>query len=301
MAQAFLNALIRASVISLIAIGLTMSYKMLKFANFAHVELVALGAYLVVLFRSIGLPIVLAGILSIVVTGCIGILVDVATFKKIRNANTVTLMITSFGVGIIIQNLLRVFWGTGIRDYAIGLQRPILFLGMRITMVQIWIIITACLSMIAFHLLLHRTRLGKAIRAIADDPALSQASGIDTEEVTRWVLFLVAGLAALGGILLGLDTQLSPRMGFAVIIPVFAATILGGIGNPYGAMVGALVLGMAENFGLYINWGRIITLNGLLGDMSLYIPTGYRIAISFGILIVVLLFYPSGIFGERSG
>ena len=154
--------------------------------------------------------------------------------------------------------------------------------------------------MFALHLLLHRTKLGKAMRASSDNPELAQASGIGTERIITYVWFIAISFASLGGILIGMETYILPYMGFAIIVPVFCATIMGGIGNPYGAMLGALVLGFAENFGLYINFGKIINLGGTFNlSNDLFIPTGYKSAISFVMLILVLLIRPRGILGKK--
>jgi branched-subunit amino acid ABC-type transport system permease component len=139
------------------------------------------------------------------------------------------------------------------------------------------------------------------MRASSDNSALAQASGIATERLVLWVWFIAASFAAVGGILLALETYLLPHMGFAIIVPVFCAAILGGIGNPYGAMLGALALGFAENFGLYLNFGNILNLGGLFDFATeLHIPTGYRDAIGFGILIAILIVKPSGIMGKKA-
>lgn len=301
MLQIVFNSLIRASQLSLVAVGLTMTYDLLGFANFAHVEFLAIGAFLAYLFNvTLGLNLLLSAAIAIVLVGGVAVLSDRLVFKRLRNANRVVLMITSLGLGMALRNGIRAFWGAGIRSYDLPLQRPYVVGGLRITPVQIWIIVAALATMVAFHLLLHNTKLGKAMRATSDNAALAQASGIDTKQVITWVWFLSGGLAAFGGILIGVDTQIAPRMGFAIVIPIFAATILGGLGNPYGAMVGALILGFAENFGLYLDFGRIFTLNGLLGNIGeVYIPTGYKLAISFIIMIGVLLIKPSGILGKR--
>lgn len=301
MLQILFNSLIRASQLSLVAVGLTMVYDLLGFANFAHVEFLALGAFLAFLFNvTLGLNLILAALIAIVLTGLITVLADKLVFKKLRKAGRVTLMITSLGLGMALRNSLRAIWGAGIRSYALPLQESYIIGGLRITPVQVWIIISALVAMVAFHFLLNNTKLGKAMRATSDNSALAQASGIDTRKVITWVWFLSGSMAAFGGILIGVDTQIAPRMGFAIVIPIFAATILGGLGNPYGAMVGSLILGFAENFGLYIDFGKVFTFNGLLGDVGeIYIPTGYKIAISFIIMIVVLLLKPSGILGKR--
>jgi branched-subunit amino acid ABC-type transport system permease component len=299
--QVIINSIIRASELSLIALGLTLVYDLLKFANFAHTEYAVVGVYLAFIFNvNLGLSIFTAVLLSAILTGLIAISIDRMVFRRMRDSGRVILMVTSFGLAIALRNTIRAIWGPTPRSFTIGLQRPISFLGIRITPVQIWIIATAVIFMVAFHLLLHKTKLGKAMRASSDNPALAQASGIATEGVILWVWFIATSFAAVGGILIALETYLLPHMGFAIIIPVFCATILGGIGNPYGAMLGALALGFAEHFGLYLNFGDIINLGGLFDLLKeIHIPTGYRDAISFGILIAILLTKPSGILGKR--
>lgn len=300
--QVIINSIIRASELSLIALGLTLVYDLLKFANFAHTEYAVVGVYLAFIFNvTLGLNIFAAVLLSAILTGLVALCIDRMVFRRMRDAGRVILMVTSFGLGIALRNIIRAIWGPTPRSYTIALQKPISFLGIRITPVQIWIIATAVIFMVAFHLLLHKTKLGKAMRASSDNPALAQASGIATERVILWVWFIATSFAAVGGILIALETYLLPHMGFAIIIPVFCATILGGIGNPYGAMLGALALGFAENFGLYLNFGNIINLGGFLDFVrELQIPTGYRDAISFGILIAILLTRPSGILGGKA-
>ncbi len=300
-AQVIINSIIRASELSLIAIGLTLVYDLLKFANFAHTEYAVVGVYLALIFNvNLGLNIIWAVLISAIFTGFIAICIDRMIFRRMRGAGRVILMVTSFGLGIALRNTIRAIWGPTPRSYAIALQKPISFLGVRITPVQIWIIATAVVFMVVFHLLLHKTKLGKAMRASSDNPSLAQASGIATEGVILWVWFIATSFAAVGGILIALETYLLPHMGFAIIIPVFCATILGGIGNPYGAMLGALALGFAENFGLYLNFANIINLGGLFDFLKeMHIPTGYRDAISFGILIAILLTKPSGILGRK--
>jgi branched-subunit amino acid ABC-type transport system permease component len=299
--QVIVNSIIRGSELSLIALGLTLVYDLLKFANFAHTEYAVLGIYLAFIFNvTLGLNIFPTVLLSAVLTGLIAVSIDRLVFRRMRDSNRVILMVTSFGLAIALRNVIRAIWGPTPRSYDIALQKPFIFLGIRITSVQICIIATAVVFMIAFHLLLNKTKLGKAMRASSDNPVLAQASGIATEGVIIWVWFIASSFAAVGGILIALETYLLPQMGFAIIIPVFCATILGGIGNPYGAMLGAAALGFAENFGLFLNFGDILNLGGLFDVVKdIHIPTGYRDAISFGILIAILLVKPSGMLGRK--
>ena len=299
--QIVINSIVRASELTLLSLGLTMVYDILKFANFAHTEFAVVGVYLALFLNvALGLPIIPAAIMASVATGAFSIIIDRVIFKKMRNASGIIIMVTSLGLAIALRNTIRAIWGADAQNYSVALQKPIITEYFRTTPLQIWIILVGLAAMFALHLLLHYTKLGKAMRASSDNPELAQASGIATEKIITWVWFIAVTFASLGGILIGIETYILPYMGFAIIVPVFCATIMGGIGNPYGAMMGALVLGFAENFGLYINFGKIVNLGGILNfSKELLIPTGYKPAISFIILILVLLIRPSGILGKK--
>lgn len=299
--QVVINSIVRASELTLLSLGLTMVYDILKFANFSHTEFAVVGVYLALFLNvTVGLPIIPAAILASVATGALSIIIDRAIFKKMRNASGIIIMVTSLGLAIALRNTIRAIWGADAQNYSVALQKPIITEYFRITSLQIWIILIGLAAMFSLHLLLHHTKLGKAMRASSDNPELAQASGIATEKIITWVWFIAITFASLGGILIGMETYILPYMGFAIIVPVFCATIMGGIGNPYGAMLGALVLGFAENFGLYINFGKIVNLGGVLNfSKELFIPTGYKPAISFIILILVLLIRPRGILGKK--
>lgn len=296
-----LDSLLRAAQISLLSVGLTLVFSLLRFPNFAHVEFALVGAYVTLFFKvTLGLPIVAAAIVGLLVTGALGWLIDRSVFARLRGSTPILMMIASFGLGIALRQTVRAIWGSSPRSYATGLQSPIQFLDATITPVQVWILVIAAASMLVFYLLLTFTRLGIAMRATADNTNLAAASGIYTERVISTVWFLGAAFAALGGILVGLDTQLHPRMGFIIIIPVFCAAILGGIGNPYGAVLGALVIGLAENLGLAINWAPMLGVFGYDGGAA-YIPTGWRAVIPFVLLITTLLLRPQGLLGVKRG
>ena len=301
-AQILINTLVRAAELSLLAIGLTMVFDILKFANFAHTDYAVLGALIAYVFnRILGLNLVLAIILAAFVTGWVGILIDQTIFKRLRKigAKPVTLMITSMGLAIALRNLNRLIWTSHTKTYAIPLQRPFEILGARITPLQIGIIVVGLLSMISFHLLLHRTTFGKALRAISDNSDLANACAIDSEKMIKWMWFLASAYGVIGGSMIAMEHLLYPRLGFDVIIPVFCATILGGIGNPYGAMLGALTLAFAENLILALDLAPLINLGGWFNVESIQISTGYKPAISFMILIIVLLFKPTGILRKK--
>jgi len=296
--QIIANSLIRGSELSLLAIGLTMVFDILKFANFAHTDYAVLGAFIAYsLNQTLGLNLVFAIILAAFFAGLLGIGMDRVLFKplRIKGAQPVSIMIISLGAAIALRNIMRLIWTSGAKTYGIPIKKPLVILGARITTLQLEIILAGFLSMIAFHMLLHRTKFGKSLRAISDNSVLASACAIDSEKTIRWMWFLACAYGVMGGTMIAMEHLLYPRLGFNIIIPVFCATILGGIGNPYGAMVGALILAFAENVILSFDFSWLINLGGLFNFDTIQISTGYKPAISFVILIIVLLFKPTGI------
>lgn len=300
--QILANSLVRGAELSLLAIGLTMIYDILKFANFAHTDYAILGAFLAYLFnRTIGLNLFFSVILAAFITGIVGICIDKAIFRPLRmkGAKPVTLMIASLGTAIALRNILRLIWTSHTKTYAMPLRKPIEILGARVTPLQIGIIFACLISMISFHLILHRTKFGKGLRAISDNRELASACAIDSEKMIRWMWFLACSYGVIGGSMIAMEHLLYPRLGFDIIIPVFCAAILGGIGNPYGAMLGALTLALAENIVLAFDFGYLVSLGGLFEVGPIQISTGYKPAISFVILIIVLLLKPTGILRKK--
>lgn len=298
--QVLLDGLVRSAELSFLAVGLTMVYGVLRFANFAHVEFATVGAYLALLLSdTIGAPLIIAAVLAICLSGGLGIAVDRAIFSRLRGASPIMLMIASFALGIAMREAVRAIWGPSPFFYNLGVLETWNVFGVLVTPTQAMIVVAAVVAMISFHLLLSHTKLGIAMRATADNPALSQASGIATTRVISAVWFIGCGFAALGGILVGLNTQLKPDMGFGLIIEVFSAAIVGGIGSPYGAILGAVLVGYAENVGLAIDWS--VPLNAIGFDVAPYtfIPTSYKSAVAFVLLILTLLLRPRGLLGKH--
>lgn len=301
-AQILANSLIRASEISLLAVGLTTVFGILKFPNVAHGDYAMLGAFFAFVFNQIlGLSLFLAVPLAAIGLGIVAVGVDAGVFAPLRRrgAKAFTLLIASMGVALAVRNVARMIWTSETKSYDVPLVRPLEVLGASISPIQIAIIATGVGAMIAFHLLLHHTKLGKALRAIADNPELAGACAIDTEKMIRWLWFLAGAYGALGGAMIALEHILYPRLGFDILIPVFGAAILGGIGNPYGAMLGALMVGLSENIVLALDFGPLFSLGGLFDVGRIQVPTGYKPAVSFVILIIVLLVRPVGILGKR--
>ena len=301
--QLIVNSLITSAELALIGLGLTMCFDILKFANFAHTELAVMGAYLGFFFNvQLHWNLAASFLAASILTGLFGMLTDRVVFKRMREVGDVIPMITSLGLSIAMRNGVRAIWGSDIKVYNVELSAGVQLLGARITPSQIWLLSIVFMAMVGFHLLLKKTKLGKAMRATSDNRALAEASSIDTERVVLLVWFIGASFAGLGGAMIGWDTQLDPMMGFMIVIPVFCVVLLGGIGNVYGVIVGALVLGFVQNFGIFFDFGKIINIGGLLHIVDrLLIPIDYKPAIPFAILVIILLFRPSGIMGKKLG
>lgn len=299
--QILLNGLLRGMQLAIVSVGLTMIFKILGFANFAHVSLVAIGGFLVYLFYiTVNMNLGVSVLLACTLTGIIAVAIDRVVFKRMRAAGSVTPMIASLGLSIAMRNGIRAIWGSTIRSYEEMVSPGIEFLGARITIPQIWIIGIVATSMLSFHFLLQKTKLGKAMRATSDNLALAQSRGIETEKVIMYTWFIGASFAGLGGFLIGWDTQIYPAMGFDMVIPVFCAVLLGGIGNVYGAMLGAMVLGCAENLAVFLDFANIINMGGIINLVdSVRVPIQYKYGVSFVTLVIILLLKPSGIMGKR--
>lgn len=286
--QLLFNILTRASELALIGISLTLVYDLLDFASFAQNEFATLGAYLTLFFSfGLGLNLVPSAVLAVIITGLAGMLTDRVIFRWLRESHAAIRMVASIGLAQAIRSLVHVVWGGQIKDYGLGVQEPLTILGAVVTPIRILIVVVAAAAMLGFHFFLHRTNVGRAIRATSDNRDLAEASGIDTERVVLYVWFLACAFAAIGGILIGLETQLRPSMGVALLLATFCCVILGGIGNVYGAVVGALIFAAAENIGIAINIG------------GFQFPVRYKPAFAFVVLILTLLIRPTGVLGRK--
>jgi branched-chain amino acid transport system permease protein len=292
--------IVLGSIISLGAIGLTLVYGIIRFANFAHGDLMSAGAYLALfmvtaLLPWLGVPDTNFGLLSfgwrmviafpvaMVIVGGVAILTDRILYRKLRlkKSSAVISAMSSLGAAFIFRMIILIFWGADSLFYKPGMLRPALELplGVKIRPDQILILIVVFLLFTLLHLFLQNTKMGKAMRATADNMELARVSGIDTERIIIWTWGIGGGLAAAGGILYGIDVQLHPYMGWNFLIPLFAATILGTIGNMYGALVGGLIIGVAQQV-----------------STAFIMPT-YKPAVAFMIMILILLIRPKGLFG----
>ncbi|MGD2099345.1 MAG: branched-chain amino acid ABC transporter permease [Desulfobacterales bacterium] len=284
-AQLLLNGIIAGSIYALFAVGLTMVYGVFRFINFAHGELIAWGAYLTLFFtRSPFLwPIYFAALPALLITALIGLAQDRFVFEPLRHGNRITLLIASIGLSYFLRNAIRLFWGSDLQTYGLTPSRGIEFAGLSITSAQITMMAAAVLFLGTLYLILTRTMLGKSLRAVADNLILARIMGISIKRVSVAVWVLASFFSGVGGILLAVDTNLEPLMGLTNLIKAFAAVLLGGAGNVWGALLGGLIIGVAENLSVA------------------FISPGYKDFISFALIILMLLFRPRGIFGIWAG
>lgn len=296
-AQIAVSSVISAAELGIIAIGLTMTYSILRFANFSHASMAVVGAYVAYLCNvTLGAPLYLAFAVATLTMGGAGVLVDAGVFRIMRNTGDLTPMIGSLGLSLAIQYSVQAIWGPQFLRYHYEVQKGLSFLGARITAPQLGIIATVTVAMLCFHALLKFTRIGKAMRATATNAELAQACSIDTNRVIRVVWFVGTAFAGLGGTFVAWDTQLDPYFGFNLIIPVFCVVLIGGIGSVYGAIIGALIVGFAENVGINLNWAPLLGLLGLGdGGGNFSLPAAYKPGVAYMAVIILLLLRPSGL------
>jgi len=306
------NGLVFSSIIVLGSIGLSLVYSIADFANFAHGDTMTVGAYAaLVTFGAVGglggavLGLPYGFFLALLVGIAAGAVVAVATERLIYeplSADSIGLLITSIGVAFVYRAVIQIGFGADFTRFEIGALRPIEWLipyGIRVTRHDVAIVASAVVLVVGLHVLLQYTDLGRKMRAMADNPTLARVSGIRTRRIRYWTWVIGAGLAAAGGVFLGLFNQLSPRMGFNLLLVIFAAVILGGIGSVYGAMLGGFLIGMIN---------QLTPLLSRLGEVLPLVPDGFGIpigieyanAIAFVIMVAVLLARPTGIAGEEA-
>ncbi|MGI6854234.1 branched-chain amino acid ABC transporter permease [Mesorhizobium sp. 1B3] len=290
MVQFAVDVIIRAVDLALIAIGLSSVYSLIRFPNVALVQYATTGALLTLGLQMIGLPLIMAGVFACILVGVVAVLLNVAIFERLLRAGSAVAMIGSLALSMVFSAIFLVTAGPRPQRFELEVNPPLRFLGARLTEHQLTSVGISVFAIAAFALILFRTDLGRCMRATATNSVLASATGIDTRKVTNVVVFLSGVMAALGGIGLSVKGEMSAQLGLDMLLPVFAAAIVGGLGNALGAAVGAIVIAAAETIVTNVNFGP------LLGESFLFIPAAYATAASFLLLVVVLLFKPYGLF-----
>jgi branched-chain amino acid transport system permease protein/neutral amino acid transport system permease protein len=280
--QLVVFGVVLGGIIALGAVGVSLLFGILRFANFAHGDMMTLGAYLALVFVGpLGLPMIVAFPAALTGTAAIVVGIDRVLFRRLRRTAPVILLISSFGLALILRSAIQMVWGPDNIVYSSAIQLPWRFGGLRIRPDHVMILASATVLVVLLHLFLQRTRMGKAMRAMADDPDLARVTGINTEAVVIWTWIIGGALAAAAGIFLGIDTRLNPLLGWNVLLPVFAAALLGGIGKPYGAIAGGLIIGIATEVS------------------TMFLEPIYKPAVAFALIVVLLIVRPTGLFRGR--
>lgn len=281
-----INGLHIGSIYALVALGYSMVYGIVKLINFAHGDIIMVGAYAAyVLLVLCGLPVWVAVIGSIVFCALAGVLIERIAYRRllVKEAPRISLLITAIGVSIFLQNLFQlIFTSSGKSFPSIFNYEPIVMGERQVSIVSLITIVTTVVLMVLLQLLVKKTRLGKAMRAVSEDAGAAKLMGINTNSTVSWTFAIGSGLAAVGAVLYSASYPLiDPYMGSILGLKAFVAAVLGGIGSIPGAMIGGLIMGVAESL------------------TKGYISSTLSDAVVFGILIIVLLLKPSGIMGKN--
>ena len=293
MLQLLFDTLLRASDLALVALGLSTVYGLVKFPNIAHVQYAMLGAYATYAFFSMGVPLPVAITIACVLTGLLTLALHLLVFRRLLRAGPAITMIGSLAVAMLVVAFAQGFAGSFPRMFNLPMTEPVIVGGVRLSHTQIYAMATTAVLLVLFTLLLFFTRTGRAMRALSTNPALAAASGLNAEGITRLVNFASGAIAGLGGSVLALSTGAHINLGHDLLLPVFAAAILGGLGNPLGAVLGALLIALTETLVTNLNFGP------LLGKSMAFLPVSYISAGSFLVLLLALLFKPYGLFDRE--
>ncbi|HLT58092.1 MAG: branched-chain amino acid ABC transporter permease [Limnochordales bacterium] len=284
-AQQLINGLVTGSTYALIALGYTMVYGVLQLINFAHGEIYMVGAFAGLLLVTVAqLPFPVALLLAMGITALLGVTIEFLAYRPLRRSSRLSVLISAIGMSIFVQNVALWIWGPSTRSFRPPFPvTPLSLGGLRTNTLELLTLALALLMMVGLHLLVTRTKLGKAMRAVAQDRETAALMGINVNRTIAFTFAIGSSLAAAAGVMVGmLFNAVVPNMGVMPGLKGFVAAVLGGIGHIPGAMLGGLLLGMAEVLGVAL------------------LSSQWRDAVAFAILIVVLLYRPSGLLGRRT-
>ncbi|HEY6540947.1 MAG TPA: branched-chain amino acid ABC transporter permease [Ktedonobacteraceae bacterium] len=277
--------LITASILAIAAVGLSLQFGITNYINFAYGDLLTFGVYTAfVVNQRLGLNIWIGLVVAVILTAILAWLINLLILRPFteRGTSPIIMLVVTLGISLILQNAILAIFSEQFQNYNMSTGNPLSIGPFLFTPLQLGIIGLAVVTMLAVHALLRYTRLGKAMRAVSDSPELARVSGINTRLIVNAVWLLAGGLGGLSGVVLAFNVaSFTPTVGFGFLFIIFAAVILGGIGSPYGAIAGALVVGIATELS------------------AAFISSEYKNAIALVILIIALLIRPQGIFASR--
>jgi branched-chain amino acid transport system permease protein len=280
--QYLISGIVVGAIWTLPAIGISLVYALLRIPHFAFAELMTLGAYLAFAF-SVGLKLSFpeSALLAAALCGVLAVLADQALFRPVRKSGLLPAMLLSLGLMLIFQNVVRFFWGNGVRQFRLPLQRPYSFMGFQLTFNHFVILLVSAALALAVYSLLKWTKFGMEVRATANNAELARVTGVEPERVYAGLTALGGLLAGFGGVMLGAYTSLTPLMGWNSLLPLFAIALLGGLGRVGGAALAAVIMGLATELSL------------------LFIQSSYKVGLAFVILAVLLLLRPRGLIAQE--
>lgn len=296
--QAIADGLLTGAIIALGAIGISLSLQILRFANFGHGDVLTFGAYGALVFTAVatagasigpvsfGWQFLVAVVIAGLMGGGVAVVIDALVYSRLRErgAHRLTMIFASFGVALILRNLIVLLWGPDAHYYSSELQIAVRILpNVRVLPDQIFVLGLALVMVVGLFYFLRATRVGMALRAMAESPTLADICGVETKRMIRFAWFVSGALAGSAGTFLGLTVQLRPEMGFNLLLGILTAAILGGSGSLFGAVAGGLFVGLAENLSVLV------------------VPAGYKAAMPFVLLMLVLYLRPRGLFGSIEG
>jgi neutral amino acid transport system permease protein len=282
-AQTGLNGLSLGAVYALGAVGLTLVYGILRLVNFAHGDFLTFGAYMAYLVNvTWEMPLVLGIFFAMAMTAVLGVFLERVMWgpMRVRGAGVLQLLLMSIGLALVIRYVVQYAWGTEIRFLDVNVTATVEFLGVRLGRTALIVIVVGVVTLVVIGLMLRYALLGKRMRALSDNLELAETSGIDTSRVILWTWIFAGGLAGLAGVMAASVTDIRPELGFELLLPIFAAVVLGGIGDAFGALAAGLVLGVV------IEWSTLL------------IDARWKTFVGFAVLILALVIRPQGIFGR---
>jgi branched-chain amino acid transport system permease protein len=283
--QLLVNGLIAGSAYALAAIGYALVYSILKFVNFANGSMAMVGGYLAfALLTQVGLPLPVAVLGSMLGTALLGVVIDKVAYRPLRTAPKIICLITAMACSFILGAVVLLWMGAEWKEFPFPVVQGVQIGPVSITGVQLGMIGATLFFLAALYLMLNQTRVGKQIRAVADNPELASINGINSETTISVVFGVGSALAAVAGILIGVNTLLTPSMGFDITMRGWAACVLGGMGSIEGAIVGGFAMGFAENLGVWYVFG---------GDAR------WKLTIAYIMVMVMLVFKPAGLLGRK--
>jgi branched-subunit amino acid ABC-type transport system permease component len=287
--QLLANGLVTGSVIAIGAVGVSIVYGILRLVNFAYGDFIAFGALAAYAFNGpLGVPLVFATALGMLATAALSLLLDRILWRplRIRRAGFMSLFLASIGLALVLRQALLLAYGPQPQTYRVDQFKVYVLGSVRLSQAQFITIVTAAVVIVAIGLFLARTTLGRTMRALADDRALAAIAGVDVGRAIAFTWILSGLLAGIAGVLAGLaQSTFDPNFGFTLLLPIFAAVVLGGIGSAYGALAGGLTLGVAM---------ELSTWPSFFGGVD---PT-YKPVVAFVVLTAALLVRPQGLFGR---